>query len=118
VFVQRELLKLTRSEAVTCPCSAQGFSCGRAVKLLLCLVGVEKFGTTFRVLTGLSPNESVLGVLALADVAMDGASIPSVLESPLSWPKGDLPSRLLIAVPGRISFSVSIAAAGFFHMLS
>jgi hypothetical protein len=68
--------------------------------LLLRLVGVEKFGTIFEVLTGLSPNESVLGELTLADVAMDGASIPSVLESHLSWLTGNILSILLIAVPG------------------
>ena len=60
---------------------------GNAVILILLRFGVEKFGTVFHGPGdfGLSPNTSVFGVLALeADGAIDGASMPRVLESPRS----------------------------------
>ena len=60
---------------------------GNAVILILLRFGVEKLGTVFHGPgdLGLSPNTSVFGVLALdADGAIDGASMPRVLESPRS----------------------------------
>lgn len=90
---------------------------GRAVMLLVRRVGVEKLGTVFQ--AGLSPNWSVFGVPEdrAIDDTIDGASAPSVLESPLSWDTGDTLPKLVIAMPGVVSFSV-MTAAGFFHMLS
>ena len=93
---------------------------------MLLLFGVEKFGTVFHGPgdLGLSPNTSVFGVLALpvdADGAIDGASMPRVLESPRSWLTGNTRADGEFAVPGRICFSEAektSASTGFFHILS
>lgn len=94
--------------------------------LALRRVGVKGRGTSFDIesptdlSTGLLPKVSVLG--EPAGVTMDGASAPSVVESPLSWLTGETRSVDVVAVPGlSISFvSMMTGRTGRFsvHMLS
>lgn len=92
---------------------------------MLLRFGVEKFGTLLRggVAAGLSPTASVIDAPSPeADGAMDGASMPSVLESPRSWFIDGARTGFVLAVPGRFANSFSeigtAVTADFFHMLS